>query len=40
MILPFFLPIVFIGCAISSDGSDEDPMGAWNDLADELKTRP
>ncbi len=40
MILLFFLPLVVIGCARSSDGSDEDPMEVWNDLADELEARP
>jgi hypothetical protein len=38
--LIFILPLVFIGCARSSDGSDEDPMEVWNELAEELEARP
>lgn len=40
LILLLSLPLVFIGCARSSDGSDEDPMEVWNDLAGELEERP
>jgi len=39
-ILIFILPLVFIGCARSSDGADEDPMEIWNELAEDLEARP
>lgn len=38
--LLFLLPLMFIGCARSSDGTDKDPMEVWNDIAVELEKRP